>query len=225
MKQWHPIFARLQRPIVEPYFEVRTDVAVGGSPRRADVVLLRRTSRRALPFQGIWKHLTAWDIIEFKGRSVAPRPRDIDRLVELGLGIDRRLNQERRNRGLGPLQRGDVSFWFLANRLGPRFLAEARRILDVQPQEPGIWRCVHLGRLVYLVSAIDLPVEEESLPLHLVGEEAPNKEHDLARLVVRDARLWKLYGGWLAGLHPMRMRRSATWFKSCNASFALICGR
>jgi hypothetical protein len=53
-----------------------------------------------------------------------------------------------------------------------------------------------------LVSAIDLPVEEESLPLHVIGKEPPATERAVARLVVERPELQTRYGGWLATLHP-----------------------
>jgi hypothetical protein len=88
MTQWHPIFAQLLRPAVE---ELQTTVPVGDAPREADFVLLRRIASGATPFRGLWRHLTAWNIFEFKGPKLAPRRGDADLLVELGLGIDRRL--------------------------------------------------------------------------------------------------------------------------------------
>ncbi len=39
--QWHPISAALLRPLLEAYYEVHTDVPVGGRPRAADMVLRR----------------------------------------------------------------------------------------------------------------------------------------------------------------------------------------
>src|SRR5438270_9392716 len=95
MTQWHPIFAQLLRPAVEAYYEVQTTVPVGDAPREADFVLLRRTAAAAPPFRGLWRHLTTWNILEFKGPSVVPRRGDIDLLVELGLGINRRLQAPR----------------------------------------------------------------------------------------------------------------------------------
>src|SRR5947209_19687238 len=100
MTQWHPIFAQLLRPAVETHYEVQTTVPVGDAPREADFVLLRRTVSAAPPFRGLWRHLTTWNILEFKGPSVVPRCGDVDLLVELGLGIDRRL------RAPGPRQQG-----------------------------------------------------------------------------------------------------------------------
>src|SRR6516164_5883991 len=94
MKQWHPVFAQLLRPVVEAYYEVQAAVPVGDAPREADFVLLRRTAA-APPFVGLWRHLSPWNILEFKGPTVSPRRDDIELLVELGLGIDRRLQTER----------------------------------------------------------------------------------------------------------------------------------
>jgi hypothetical protein len=54
-KQWHPIFAQLLPPLVESHYEVQTGLAVGDAPRTADLVLLRRSSTAAPPFQGLWR--------------------------------------------------------------------------------------------------------------------------------------------------------------------------
>jgi hypothetical protein len=66
----------------------------------------------------------------------------------------------------------------------------------------GLWRCRLLGRLVFLVSSIDLPVEQDSLPLHVVGKEPLTTERRVARLVLDNPGLQMAYGGWLATLHP-----------------------
>jgi hypothetical protein len=46
-------------------------------------------------------------------------------------------------------------------------------------------------------------VEEDSLPLHIVGREPLATERQVARLVGEHPGLQQLYGGWLASLHPM----------------------
>ena len=92
--QWHPLFTRLLRPQVEQYYEIRTEVPVGDLPRRADLVLLRRLGGEPLPFQGLWRYLTAWNALDFKGRTEAARPAHLPLLIELGLGIARRLHEE-----------------------------------------------------------------------------------------------------------------------------------
>jgi hypothetical protein len=67
--QWHPLFAELLRPLIENYYEVQTNVPVGDAPRAADLVLVRRTSPSEPPFEGLWRWLTAWNIVEFKGHG------------------------------------------------------------------------------------------------------------------------------------------------------------
>jgi hypothetical protein len=115
--QWHPLFAKLLRPLVEGHYEVQTNVPVGDAPRAADILLLRRTSAAAAPFQGLWRWLTTWNVVEFKGPTVSARVADLDLLVELGLGIDRRLNEERVRQRQQPVPRAEISFWYLANHL------------------------------------------------------------------------------------------------------------
>src|SRR5207253_697685 len=99
MTQWHPLFAQLLRPLLESYYEVQTGVAVGDAPRQADILLLRRTSATAPPFRGLWQRLTAWNVLEFKGPTVSARVDDLDDLLEVGLGIQRRLNEEQAKQG------------------------------------------------------------------------------------------------------------------------------
>lgn len=67
---------------------------------------------------------------------------------------------------------------------------------------PGLWRWRLLRRLVFLVSSIDLPVEVDSLPLHIVGKEPLATERLVAQLVMEQPGLQQFYGGWLASLHP-----------------------
>ncbi len=201
--QWHPLFAELLRPLVESCFEVLTNVPVGDAPRLADLVLLRRTSSAALPFLGMWRWLTPWNVVEFKGPTVSARVGDLDLLIELGLGIHRRLNEERRKQGERPVGRGDVSFWYLANHLGRRFLSDARALVgDLEALGSGVWRVRHLGRSLILVSNRDVPVERDSIPVHLLVREPLDATRNLAREIASQADLWQLYGPWLATMFP-----------------------
>jgi hypothetical protein len=107
MTQWHPIFGHLLRPILKDYYDIETNVPVGDLPREADILVLRRASTKPPPFRSLWKHLTRWNVLELKGRSESARVGDIDLLVEVGLGIHRRLQEkEPDNR----LSRSNVSF-------------------------------------------------------------------------------------------------------------------
>jgi len=189
MTQWHPIFAQLLRPAVEAYYEVQTTLPVGDAPREADFVLLRRTAPTPPPFTGLWRHLTTWNILEFKGPTVSPRHGDVEMLVELGLGIDRRLQDDHTKQGKKRVAPEEVSFWYLANHLGPRFLAAAEQKLgSLEPLGPGLWRCRLLQRLVFLVSSVDLPVEADGLPLHIVGVEPLAVERQSSPACGRPAR-------------------------------------
>src|SRR5919108_5142355 len=94
-RQWHPVFAELLRPLVESHYEVQTNVPVGDAPREADILLLRRRRPGRPPFTGLWRDLTTWNVLEFKGPTVSPRDEDLESLFEVGLGIHRRLNEER----------------------------------------------------------------------------------------------------------------------------------
>jgi hypothetical protein len=200
--QWHPLFANLLRPVVEDYYDVQTNMAVGDMPREADLVLLRRTHEGTLPFRGLWKHLTTWNILEFKGPTASPRIGDLDLLVELGLGVARRLNEERRKRRLRPLGPQATSFWYLSNRLGRRFLRHAQdRLGAVESCGSGVWCCRLLQRLIFLVSGVELPVDRDSLPLHLVGKAPVATELALVRFVLGQPALWQRYSSWLTALH------------------------
>jgi hypothetical protein len=138
-----------------------------------------------------------------QGPTVSPRDDDLDLLVELGLGIHRRLNEERARQGRPARGPGETALWYLANRLGRRLLRGwGRRVAGLGPHGPGVWRCEVLGHPLLLVSGRELPVEEASLPLHLIAPEAGDSERAVARLVAGRPELWERYGGWLASLHP-----------------------
>jgi len=203
MIQWHPLFAKLLRPVLEGYYEVQVNVPVGDVPRAADVLLLRRTTQSGLPFQGLWRFLTTWNVLEYKAPSVSARLGDIDALVELGLGIHRRLD-ERRDKSRRPrLGRSEVSFWYLVNGAGTRFLAGAARLLGpLETVSAGIWRGDVLGRRVYFVSSRDLPVDMDSVPLHVLAKEPREKTAALTRFLSDHASLWKDYTQVLVNLHP-----------------------
>src|SRR5437660_12389467 len=111
--QWHPLFAELLRPLLRDYYEIRTEVPVGELAREAGLVLLRPTA--PAPFAGIWRHLTPWNVFEFKGPSDTTELRDLDLLLEVGLGIDRKLREEQRKQRQPLGERGEVSWWYLAN--------------------------------------------------------------------------------------------------------------
>jgi hypothetical protein len=204
MRQWHPLFAEILRPWISAHYEVQTNVPVGDLPREADILLLRRRNVPTFPFEGTWRWLSAWNILEFKGPSVAARPLDLDGLIELGLGIARRLSQQHGKKRQRLISAEHVSFWYLANQLGSAFVSECeRRLGQVLVQvEPGMWRAQLLTHPVNLVSRVDLRVERDNIPLHLVAKEPLEKELAVARFLLEHEDLWDRCGQWFGALHP-----------------------
>lgn len=205
--QWHTAFAFLLRPLVEQYYDVMTNMPVGDLPREADLVLLRRTVHKAPPFQGLWRRLTEWSILEYKGPTVSARLDDIDLLVELGLGIARRLDEEcKKNKKPRPPS-DEVSFWYLAGHIGSRFVMGARKRLGMlESVENGVWKTHVLRHPVYLVSSSDLAVESDSLPFHMLGVETVEKKNQLTRFVNDKPALKQLYEDVWASLHPDKIK-------------------
>jgi len=188
--------------LLQDYYDVQTDQPVGDLPREADLLLLRRTSAAPPPFRGLWRHLTTWNILEFKGPTVDARLRDLSMLVELGLGIDRRLNQERQRRRLRALEPEEASFWYVVRSLSEKFLATARhRLGQIEEIEPGLWRSQVLQHLLFLISSEKFASEPESVPLHLLFKRSQAQERELAHLVLEQPHYLEWYGRWLGSLH------------------------
>lgn len=201
--QWHPLFAHLLKQVVSDYYEVETDFAVGDLPREADIVLLQRKSARPAPFKGVWRRLTAWNVLEFKGPSVSARDEDLALLVEVGLGVARRLNAERTRKKSRPLVSQKVSFWYLCSKLGPqRIKAWQERLDNVHNTDRGVWSARVLGHTIYLVSWSDLPLDEDSLPLHVLRPPNHSGDEKLLRFVIQNPNRAEEFGPWLATLHP-----------------------
>ena len=213
--QWHPIFAKMLRPIVQEHYDVQTGMPVGDAPRAADIVLIRRTSDQPPPYRGLLHHLTTWNVLEFKGRSVSPRVHDLDLLVELGLGVDRRLNEERIRQRERPVDAAEVSFWYIANHLGRRYLHQTRELLgDLGEASPGVWRSQVLRHPLFLVDGRAVPVDRDSVAIHLVGEEAHDTELALAHVIVEEPGFWELYAPLLRALHPNVWKEASSMAKA-----------
>jgi hypothetical protein len=202
--QWHPLFAGLLRPHIEGFYELQTELPVGDIPRQADIALLRRIGVGEPPFRGVWRHLTTWNILEYKGPTVTPREADLPALIEIGLGIARKLNAERGRDKQRALPDTETSFWYIANRLGTGFLKDAeRRLARMQSYGEGFWRADAIGFTCYLVSTVDLPVDDDSLPLHILGIEPHEKVRQVGEFVLEAANRLNTYGGAFATLHPI----------------------
>jgi hypothetical protein len=206
--QWHNAFAFLLRPIVEQYFEISTNVPVGELPREADVVLVHRKERGFSLLDGIWRRLTAWNILEYKGPTVSPRSGDIDLLAELGLGIHRRLNEENKKNKKTLAPASEVSFWFLAHHLGRGFydILVRRGLGRVEILEPGVWQCWMLKHPMFLVSSSKLPVAPGNLPLHMLGIGSEAKKSEVMRVLNENRELKQRYNEMWASLHPEQLQ-------------------
>lgn len=200
MTQWHPIFDFLLRTTLEDYYEVQTNVAVGDIPREADIVLIRRTTKTKAPFKTLWHHLSRYNVVEFNGRSESARVGDIDLWAEVGLGIHRRLHEvEPKVR----ISRADISFWYLANRFGNRFLSAVSTITgELVPVSAGVWRTSILGRTFWLVSNSEVPIDLESAPLRMVSEKSSEEAIQLAEIAAVSEKLWNVYGPLLGAFFP-----------------------
>jgi len=222
MKQWHPLFARLLRPLMEHSYDMYTDVPVGDLPRQADILLLRRKNVLSNPFEGVWRFLSPWNVLEFKGPSVKAQRHDLDSLVELGLAITRRLNEQAAKEGKRQSPPGEVSFWYLANHLSSSFIQRCQlRIGRVEAWESGLWHGELLNHPLYFVSRADLPVESDSIPLHLVAEEPVATATSVGRYLLDHDELWKYYGEWFAALHPAAWDEVKTMAAAKNKKFGI----
>jgi hypothetical protein len=201
--QWHPYFAYLLRPLVESHFEVRTDQPVGDRPRSSDIVLLHKTAAGPPPFTGLWRRTTTWNVLEYKGPTVSARFDELHDLIELGMGIHRRLNELEAKEQRPQVDYPDVSFWYLVNHLGRRFLAEVPQYLpNVQQDSEGIWRATIFAHPVLLVSVLELPVERDSMALHVLAGVPTQARETLTEVLKAEPGLLSNYGNWLALREP-----------------------
>src|ERR1043165_2116065 len=200
MTQWHPIFSHLLRSVLKDYYDVQTNVPVGDLPREADIIVLRRSSASNPPFCTLWHHLNRWNILELKGRSENARVADVDLLIEVGIGIHRRLQEKEPH---AKIQRAEVSFWYLANHLGKRFLRDVVELTgDLHAVSAGLWRGRVVGRPLWLVSNHDLALDQESAPARLISGKSDEDTLTLAKEMSANDEIWQRYITWLVALYP-----------------------
>jgi len=139
----------------------------------------------------------------------------LDALVELGLGIHRRLNEECLKLRQSRVDRSDVSFWYLANHLGRRFLRDAQELLGpLTPLGAGVWRVAHLHRSLILVSGRMVPVDRDSLAVHALAVEPEEQKRTLVNVLRQNLDLWPTYAAWLAGAYPALAKEIADMGKT-----------
>src|SRR5262249_25772417 len=97
----------------------------------------------------------------------------------------------------------DMSFWYLVQHLGRRFLADLPRYLpDVQQVAQGVWQAHVFTHPVRLVSVSDVLVERDSLLFPVLGG-VPAEQRPIILDVLRaEPALWPSYGPWLAHREP-----------------------
>jgi hypothetical protein len=211
MRQWHPLFAYFLRLILEGSYEVLTNLAVGDVPREADVVVVKRAALRGPQFRRLWKWLTTWNILEFKGPTVRSRASHLDLLLELGLGVARRLNEERAKDKLRPLPSQQISWWYVSRKLSRSLLAKwVQRVGRLTEVEAGLWHGAVCGYPLYLVSSIETPLDEESLPLHLLAAKKAQEETALAQYVLGHPDVYRQYAPWMFALHTRVWEKEKT---------------
>jgi hypothetical protein len=206
----------LLRLLIKDFYEVQTEVPVSDLPRRGDLVLIRRYAAGPPPFEGLWSHLTDWNVLEFKSPTDAAEEDDLDLLLHIGTGIALRLNEERRMGGAERLENRQVSFWFLAPTLGETFLGHARLRTHFQYQTDGLWSGRVWGHPVWLLAYRDAAVEEDTIPLHLLDRE-PGAPVSLGKVVLKREELLRRFAGWLYALQPglwKEIRQMASTSKS-----------
>jgi hypothetical protein len=125
---------------------------------------------------------------------------------------------------LWPIQIGgaEIDFWYLANRLGRRFLKAAERDLqDFRLLGPGLWRGTVLSHPVYLVSTVDLPVDDESLPLHVLAAEPRARELEVGEYLTATAERLDTYGSVFAVFHQTVWREVETMARRSRRTFEI----
>ena len=168
---------------------------------RVDLLVLRRQGGPSPPFCGLWSHLTELNVVEFKGPTDSPEEQDLDLLAHVGTGLVYRINEDRRENDQQRMPNRHVSFWYLVPTLGETFLqqAQARSIFTYEPG--GLWVGQCFGYRTYLLAYRDAPVEEDTVPLHLLTQE-PGRLRALGDLMARRRELLDAFAEWLRTLQP-----------------------
>jgi hypothetical protein len=140
-------------------------------------------------------------VLEFKGPGDGPELDDLELLVHVGTGLTYKFNEERRAKQEQRLANRQVSFWYLVPVLSEKFVGEARLWAAFIYQTGGLWTGQVWGHPVYLVSYRDVPVEEDSIPLHLLDRD-PGAPTELGELIAGREELARRFVTWLYSLQP-----------------------
>jgi hypothetical protein len=91
---------------------------------------------------------------------------------------------------------------YVAPTLGETFLGHVRSRTLFDSQTGGLWRGRAWRHPVWLVSARDLPVEADTVPLHLLDRDPP-APRAVGDLVVQQEELLRRFATWLRALQPL----------------------
>jgi hypothetical protein len=84
-----------------------------------------------------------------------------------------------------------------------------------------VWRVGVLHRSLLLVSGLEVPVDRDSLPVHLLAEEPRGQQRAVAQVLGQNLDLLPLYGSWLASAHPAISAEVVHMGKTRKKKFAL----
>jgi hypothetical protein len=90
----------------------------------------------------------------------------------------------------------------VAPTLGQTFLGQAQARTFFTCEAEGLWRGYLWGHPVWLVSAHDLPVEADTVPLHLLDMDPPAPAA-VGALVLQNEELQRHFATWLVALQPL----------------------
>lgn len=203
--QWHPLFAKLLKALLDVHYRIDVEVAVSELPRRGDFLVVKRLPGRS-PFAGVWGNLTDTNVIEFKGMSDAPDESDLDLFGHVALGLAHKHNEARHAQGQARLAPHELSLWFVAKELGETFLSAMRtRCLPRDYEGDGVWKARLMGHPLFFVSGRLLPnYELDSLPFKAMDAERPMSKQ-LSEMVAQDAGLLREYG------ETLMLHQPASW--------------
>jgi hypothetical protein len=72
----------------------------------------------------------------------------------------------------------------------------------IEEIEPGLWRSQVMQHLLFLISSEKFASEPDSVPLHLLLKRTPEKERELAHLILEQPHYLEWYADFFGVLHP-----------------------
>jgi len=199
--QWDPLVAESLKLLLDEYYEIETEVPVSELPRKVDLLVIHRQKGAQPHFEGLWSHLTDWNILKYKGPNDTPHDDDLERLVHVGTGLTYKLNENLPVASPKRLPVHRVSFWYIAPSLSQPFIAEASRRTPLKYETGGVWSGQVWGHPIWLVSVNETPIEVDTIPLRLIHH-TPTEQKQLSKLLLSKAHELKRFAGLLYTWNP-----------------------